>query len=144
MGRKARRPSIIPLPTRSRSQSPPRPLGVHGSQLWDRVTCEYRIDDVVGREILAGACEALDRAELCKEQILRDGPINTGPGGHPRENPAMRHELQCRSFISKSLTRLGLDGEPPRSGPGRPPSGGTGISWHDLARRGEDDDGHAA
>ena len=34
----------------------PRPLGSHGTGLWNRVQSEYRIDDCGGIELLAEAC----------------------------------------------------------------------------------------
>src|SRR5262245_6823026 len=137
MARKVRRSSIVPLPTAQ--QPPPRPLGTHGQALWDRIVQEFRLDDAVAREILCGACQALDRAQLLQAAIDRDGPTVVGPSGSIRAHPGLRDELQNRAFVARSLQRLGLDSELLRSGPGRPPSGGVGISWRDL--QGDDDDG---
>ena len=53
--------------------APPRQLGKHGMQLWRAVTAEYAIEDAGGVEMLAQACQALDRAEECSAQISRDG-----------------------------------------------------------------------
>jgi hypothetical protein len=47
----------------------PRKLGRHGGQLWKTVMNEYQIDDAGGLEMLASACQALDRAERCREAI---------------------------------------------------------------------------
>jgi len=49
--------------------SPPRPLGPHGTALWNRVQREYAICDVGGIELLAQACAALDTAEALAAAI---------------------------------------------------------------------------
>ena len=53
--------------------TPPRPLGEHGMRLWQGTLREYDIADIAGREMLAQACAALDRAEELREQIDLDG-----------------------------------------------------------------------
>ena len=35
--------------------------------------------------------------------------------------PLLKHELAARAFVVRTLARLGLDLEPVRAGPGRPP-----------------------
>jgi P27 family predicted phage terminase small subunit len=104
---------------------PPRPLGQHGRQLWDRVQSEYRIADCGGVEILAQICAAQDRVETLRERIDTDGETIHTRGGMPRAHPALRDELQLRSFIVKSLEKLGLNVEAVKP-PGRPASGGLG------------------
>jgi hypothetical protein len=54
---------------------PPRPLGTHGTRLWDAIQAEYLIQDRGGIEILAQCCAALDRAEALAEIIVRDGHV---------------------------------------------------------------------
>ena len=100
---------------------PPRPLGRHGAQLWRSITSEYSFDDTPGRELLYAVCAALDIAELCAAQVLVDGPVLRNKGGTVREHPALRAELAHRSFIVRTLARLGLDYEPVKA-VGRPPS----------------------
>jgi hypothetical protein len=54
-------------------------------------------------------------------QIDQDGECirtKTGPGDHP----LLKHELAARAFVVRTLGRLGLDLEPVRAGPGRPPA----------------------
>jgi hypothetical protein len=106
---------------------PPRALGNHGLSLWVRVTAEYDIEDAAGRELLTLACQALDRAEALREAIDRDGELLHLRTGNMREHPALKHELQARAFVAKMPLRLGLDVEPLRAGPGRPP--GTRSGW---------------
>ena len=90
----------------------------------------YQIDDEGGRELLTLACEALDRAESLRQQIQRDGEVIATRMGI-RNHPALKHELANRSFVSKTLVRLGLDVEPVR-GIGRPGHGlGIESTWRE-------------
>lgn len=88
----------------------------------------YQIDDEGGPELLTLACEALDRAESLRQQIQRDGEVIATRLGI-RDHPAMKHELANRSFVSKTLLRLGLNVEPV-CGVGRPSEGfGITSTW---------------
>jgi hypothetical protein len=87
---------------------PPRPLGAHGRQLWDRVQGEYRITDCGGVELLVQACSAEDRAENLAAAITRDGDVIYSRTGVPRTHPAVKDELACRAFIVRTLERLGI------------------------------------
>jgi len=67
------------------------------------------------------ACAALDRAETLSALITEDGEVirtKTGLKSHP----SIRDEIQLWAFVVRTLHRLGLDVEPLRSGPGKPPS----------------------
>lgn len=99
---------------------PPRKLGQHGTQLWAAVTEAYAIEDAGGREMLGLACQALDRAESCREQIDRDGELITTPTAI-KEHPLLKHELASRAFVVRTLQRLGLDVEAVKP-TGRPPA----------------------
>jgi hypothetical protein len=90
--------------------------------LWNNILREFTIDDAAGRELLALACEQLDRAEALKAQINADGEIIQTRNG-PKSHPALRHELQARAFVVKTLVKLGLNDEPIQR-PGRPPASG--------------------
>jgi hypothetical protein len=105
--------------------NPPRPLGQHGRSLWDRVMSTYNITDSGGVELLCLACQALDRAESLSELIAAEGAV-ISVRGIPKEHPAIKGELGNRSFIARTLARLGLDVEPLRAGVGRP---GSGVGW---------------
>jgi hypothetical protein len=58
---------------RSTIPEPPRTLGEPGRSLWDRVMAEYDIADSGGRELLALACQALDRAERRVSRSISTG-----------------------------------------------------------------------
>jgi hypothetical protein len=100
--------------------SPPRPLGIYGTALWNAVLREYRIEDRGGIELLAQACAALDRAERLAEAIALDGDVIHTRTGVPKSHPAIRDELANRAFVVRTLERLGLNVETIKP-PGRPP-----------------------
>jgi hypothetical protein len=108
-----------------REIAPSRPLGTHGMRLWQEIQAEYRIQDAGGLEVLLQLCSALDRAEELAAAIDRDGVlISSGKDGNGplKAHPAIREELACRSFVVRSLERLGVSiSVEPRRGPGRPP-----------------------
>ena len=99
---------------------PPRPLGRHGTALWDAITREYRVDDPAGVEFLTQACAAADRVEALAERIDADGSVIHTKAG-PKAHPALRDELAGRAFIVRTLERLGLNYEALRPASGRPP-----------------------
>ena len=110
---------------------PPRPLGKYGGELWRRVQVEYGITDIGGIELLALAAQTLDRAEMLAERIIADGAVIYTKSG-PKAHPAVKDELGCRSFVVRTLQRLGLNVEAIK--PVGRPSGGIGISWKDLPK----------
>src|SRR5262245_54318022 len=120
MAKKITKPPLRLVPaTGATDVAPPRKLGDHGTSLWNRITSEYEITEAGGRELLVLACQQLDRAEALKAQIDAEGEIVQSRHG-PRDHPALRHELQARAFVAKTLLRLGLNVEPLRPVPGRP------------------------
>jgi len=98
---------------------PPRKLGRHGTQLWKNILRGYVIDDVADIETLALACEQLDRAQECREQIDADGVVIRTKHGL-KDHPLLKIELAARSYVSRAMQRLGLGTELGRSA-GRPP-----------------------
>lgn len=115
---------VIPMQTREPGLPPPSDLGPTGAELWRNVVRDYAFNDVGSVETLKQTCAAVDRAEDCRRQIEEDGlMIRTRTG--VKEHPLLRHELTARSLAIRMLARLGLDLEPVRSGPGRPPGIGS-------------------
>jgi hypothetical protein len=115
----SKKTSLTLVGTADDPAAPPRNLGRHGLNLWRTILSEYEIDDAGGREMLAQACVALDRAEECAAEIERDGiTIRTKNG--PKDHPALRHELGNRGFVVRTLSRLGLAVEAIKP-VGRPP-----------------------
>ena len=99
-------------------------LGVEGAALWARVTAEYDVTDSGGATMLEMACRALDRSAECAARIAVDGPVVEVRGGPPRPHPLLRTELDNRAFAVRTLQKLGLNFEPVRSGPDKPPTPG--------------------
>jgi hypothetical protein len=98
---------------------PPRKFGPAGESLWFRVQNEYQIGDVGGVELLTQACLAADRAEALAAVIEEDGErIVTKTG--PKDHPCLKHELAARSFVVRTLQRLGVTDEPIKT-VGHPP-----------------------
>ena len=113
-----KRLQVLPDPPPDPTVTPPE-LGAAGTALWDRVHSEYHLVDAGGVAMLEMAARQLDRAEACRVQINHDGElIRTNSG--PKEHPLLKHELACRAFVARTLSRLGLDVEPLRSNAGRP------------------------
>ena len=109
----------------STGAEPPRNIGPYGRKLWDQVMREYAIEDAGGIEMLAQACQALDRAEALREEIDQDGAV-IRVRGTIRDHPALKHELANRAFVVRTLSRLGLNFEPVRPSVGRP---GLKVGW---------------
>jgi hypothetical protein len=123
MAKKPEKPSPFSVVSGETAQvSPPRPLGSHGTALWNRIQAEYRIQDTGGIEILAQCCSSLDRAEDLAAAIARDGNVVYSRAGVPKTHPAVREELACRAFVVRTLERLGLNVEAikPAGGQTRP------------------------
>ena len=78
--------------------------------------------------MLLQICEAADRVQEFSTIISRDGMVVRTKSG-PKDHPLLRHELAARSFIIRSLSRLGLDVEQVKT-IGRPPSG---FGWTGYA-----------
>lgn len=85
------------------------------------------------RELLKQACIMTDRADMLAQQIEEDGVI-LDVDGVPRPHPALKAELDARAFVTRTLVRLGVVGEPEKKKPiGRPATGaGCGITFEQL------------
>jgi hypothetical protein len=113
----------IVKPSSSSSPRPPRKLGKPGNDLWQSINAAYDISDAGGIEMLVQACLTQDRVEQCATQIETDGPVILIKGVL-REHPLLRAELAGRTFVVRTLQRLGLDVEvikPVGRPPGRSP-----------------------
>src|SRR5262245_39598355 len=120
MANHPRPPLTIVPPLVATAAEPPANLGPTGCHLWRTVLAQYDIHDAGGLLLLEQCAFAADRAERLRIEIDRDGEILHGRAG-PREHPGLKGELAARAFITRTLVKLGLHVEPPRSGPGRPP-----------------------
>jgi len=111
--------SIVNLP--SSLPKPPKNLGSAGVTLWRSILTEYDIPDSGGLALLEQTAFAYERAERLRIEIDRDGEIVRWRGGM-REHPGLRAELAARSFIVRTLQRLGINLEVVRPASGQRPS----------------------
>jgi hypothetical protein len=121
------KPTLSVINPASTGIEPPRKLGEAGRVLWDRVQAEYRIEDIGGTELLMQCCLAADRAQSLADTIDRDGEtIHTKAGlkGHP----CLKDELAARSFVVRTLQRLGVTEEVLKP-VGRPPKSSGWRGW---------------
>lgn len=104
--------------------APPASLGASGIALWRNIHNDFEVTDAAGLEMLFQICSAADLVSEYATTITRDGgpTIRTKTG--IREHPLVRHQLAAKSFVVRSLHRLGLDIIPPRNEIGRPSGGG--------------------
>jgi hypothetical protein len=113
-------PSVSIVPSSASTMTdPPANLGPAGTNLWRAIMTEYDISDAGGHALLEQAAFAADRAERLRAEIDADGEIIHGRNG-PREHPGLKGELAARSFLVRTLQRLGINLETVRPGPGRP------------------------
>jgi hypothetical protein len=115
--------SIMPS-SASTAAVPPANFGPAGLNLWRSILAQYDIRDAGGLALLEQAALASDRAERLRAEIDGAGEILHTRNG-PREHPGLKAELASRAFITRTLVKLGLNVEPLRSSPGRPPSWGS-------------------
>jgi Phage terminase, small subunit len=113
-------PRLTVIGPAATSIEPPSILGEPGRRLWTQVLAEYDVSDVAGRQMLLQCCQMTDRAEDLAEEIAADGAVIRTREGI-KDHPALKHELAARAFVVRTLCRLGLNFEPLRVGPGRPP-----------------------
>jgi hypothetical protein len=117
-----------------------RKLGKHGQALWDKLKTTYKVTKKADVETLRLVCEAQDRLCAIEVQIQLDGLMVMGRNG-AREHPLLRSEVSLRSFITRYLRQL-VNPDEPRRGPGRPGSGGIGLTWQQMQQLDYDDDGN--
>jgi P27 family predicted phage terminase small subunit len=119
MPRNPPQPPLSVVTSATTGIQPPRQLGRHGKQFWERVQAEYAVRDAGGIELLMQCCSAIDRAEALAEIIAREGEVIHTRTGTIKSHPAVRDELTARALVMKAIARLGIDSEAIKS-PGRP------------------------
>jgi hypothetical protein len=111
---------VVPVVPESGAVDPPGKLGDVGLSLWRDIVSSYEFGDRASYETLFQACAGADRAAKLRDLIDQDGEVIYSKGV-VRDHPALKHEIASRAFVVRTLARLGLDLEPLRPGPGRPP-----------------------
>src|SRR5215813_12253207 len=106
----SKKPNLTVVSPDTTIPDPPIQLGASGLSLWQRIQSEYAIADAGGLELLAQICAAADTVAVLSAEIERDGPvIRTARGTKP--NPCLRDLLNHRSFITRTMTKLGINVE---------------------------------
>ena len=98
----------------------PAHLSKESKKLWDDIISEYSIDDAAGLRILRVALEALDRAEMARESINKNGMLFRDKWRQPKPHPLLPIERDSRAAFLAGMKALNLDLEPLRDKPGRP------------------------
>ena len=127
IGEKFPWPKILISPSSTCHRATPKPpanLGPAGINLWRLIMAEYDVSDAGGQALLEQAALACDRAERLRAEIDAAGEILHTRSG-PREHPGLKAELASRSFVCRTLQRLGINLEAVRMAPGRP----SGPAW---------------
>lgn len=101
--------------------SAPQHLCKAGASLWVRLHAEFVIDDEGGKLLLQTTCEAFCRMREAQALIDAEGAVLADRFGQRKPHPAVAIERDSRTAMLASLKQLGLDVEPAKSGPGRPP-----------------------
>jgi hypothetical protein len=84
----------------------PGTLGAAGAELWRSISAQYAVGCAGGRELLTQVCQAADRVAEMRAVIDREGLTVEHPRAGLKEHPLLRHELQARAYMSRTLQRL--------------------------------------
>lgn len=101
--------------------TPPADLSEASKTWWRSVVDEFSVVDAPGLELLASACRCLDRAEQCRQAILRDGVTVRDRFEQVRPHPLLAAERDALAGFRAAVKQMGFDIEPARNVPGRPP-----------------------
>jgi hypothetical protein len=96
-------------------EKPPPTLGAEEQRMWRDYLADFELDHA-GRVLLCLALESHGRMREAQEVIKREGLV-----AGSKMNPAIIVERDSRLAMLKALRQLGLDVEPVRDRPGRPP-----------------------
>jgi phage terminase small subunit len=114
-------PILIEIYRQGTGPEPPSSLGELGATLWRAILSERRLTSRAELTILEHACQAHDRAESLRQQIVTSGElIETAQIGCFKANPLLMVELHARALCARLLDKL-VPAEDKR-GPGRPPN----------------------
>jgi hypothetical protein len=108
-------------PSTADPSAPPAMLGKAGRKLWQAIQSEYIITDCGGLALLEQICATVDEIAECSAIIARDGRMIRGKFG-PREHPLIKTQLSLRSFVVRTVQKLGINFEATKPF-GRPSAG---------------------
>ena len=103
-------------------KNPPKHLSALAANWWRSVTDQYHLEPHQ-RHLLQLCCEALDRGAQAREGLAVAGQLTfTDNHGNVKPHPLVAVEHNAALRVARLIHALGIDVEPGRPGPGRPPS----------------------
>lgn len=122
----SKNPSVPAQSPLSAVKLPPAPAHLRddGKRLWGQVVESFLLDDHQA-EVLALACQALDRQTEARDLVDRDGAVQADRFGQLRAHPAIAIERDSRLAVARLLRELALEAPPAGA---RPPRTG-GRKW---------------
>ena len=86
----------------------PKNLDKIGRKFWKSVLREYEFEKSHDFELLAQACECLDRMFLCRDAILADGMFQKDRYGRSVEHDGLKVERAQKKLFLSVIRELGL------------------------------------
>ena len=102
------------LKFKRKSEKPPKHLLKGGRQLWNDIETEFDLE-AHQFEILRLLCETLDRLELCRKQLRKDGMFSVNRFGETRPHCGLKEERENKVLFARLARELNLDLELPES-----------------------------
>jgi P27 family predicted phage terminase small subunit len=109
---------MSPKPKPPKVPLPPRSLGDEGKAYWKKIQSEFDVPEHQF-DLLAAACQQLDRAAEAREKIACEGVTALDRFGQAKTHPAVDIERNAHLAFCRLQRELGLDIAPPSS---RPPA----------------------
>lgn len=86
----------------------PKHLSRAAKELWQTIVGDYDLESHQ-LEILRLLCETLDRLELCRKQLKRDGMFSVNRFGETRPHCALKEERENKVLFARLSRELNLD-----------------------------------
>lgn len=101
---------------------PPKHLTPMAATWWKTVNDTFHLEPHQ-RHLLLLACEALDRGAQARQALAAAGELTfTDTHNNVKPRPEVAIEHNCALRVARLIHALGIDVEPGRPGPGRPPA----------------------
>ena len=88
-------------------------------KIWRDLSDEFNLENH-HLVLLEQALKSLDRAEMARAVVERDGMLLSTPTGYQKPHPALKVEHDATNRFINCWGKIGLDLEVPQAGPGRP------------------------
>ncbi|WP_028321265.1 P27 family phage terminase small subunit [Desulfatiglans anilini] len=86
-----------------------------------KLEAEYNLGDAEAQLLMASMTRTFDQLRRAERQVETDGMTQIDRFGKIIAHPLLSVIRDCRASILQYLKHLGLEAEPPRPAPGRPP-----------------------